>query len=311
MNYYPFHLGDYAAHTGHLEPMEDLAYRRLLDQYYLREGSLPADVQVTAKLVRMRSMAADVESVLNEFFTLTELGWSHSRCDLEIEKMQDKQAKARASGVASANARKAYVERARQAKPTDVEEKSTDVERSLVESLTDVQLPTPTPTPTPTPIEEKRESACALRSAPTPETPVLEKQADPAKPAKPQATAKPDDVDDQTWADWLALRKAKRAPVSATVIDGARAEAGKAGLSLEAFLRVWCTRGSQGLMAEWLKPNERSGANRIQSFAQQDAAEKRARWEAMTGRKWPSADDVPEFIEAGKPTQKTVQRIAA
>jgi len=149
------------------------------------------------------------------------------------------------------------------------------------------------------------------RSAPTTETPVLEKQADPAKPAKPQATAKPDDVDDQTWADWLALRKAKRAPVSATVIDGARAEAGKAGLSLEAFLRVWCTRGSQGLMADWLKPDERSGANRIQSFAQQDAAEKRARWEAMTARKWPSADDVPEFIEAEKPTQKTVQRIAA
>ena len=37
MNYYPFHLGDYAARTAHLEPMEDLAYRRLLDLYYLGE----------------------------------------------------------------------------------------------------------------------------------------------------------------------------------------------------------------------------------------------------------------------------------
>jgi hypothetical protein len=64
-------------------------------------------------------------------------------------------------------------------------------------------------------------------------------------------------VDPQTWADWLALRKAKRAPVTATVVDGAKAEAGKAGLSLDAFLRVWCSRGSQGLQAEWLKPNER------------------------------------------------------
>ena len=50
MNYFPFHVGDYSAHTGHLEPMEDLAYRRLLDQYYLREGPLPADIQATAKL---------------------------------------------------------------------------------------------------------------------------------------------------------------------------------------------------------------------------------------------------------------------
>jgi len=61
MNYYPFHVGDYASHTAHLEPMEDLAYRRLLDLYYLRETPLPADIQSTAKLVRMRSCAADVE----------------------------------------------------------------------------------------------------------------------------------------------------------------------------------------------------------------------------------------------------------
>ncbi len=146
MNYYPFHLGDYAAHTGHLEPMEDLAYRRLLDVYYMREGALPADIQVTAKLVRLRSCAADVESVLNEFFVLTEDGWRHQRCEREIEKMQDKQAKARASAQASVNSRRAKAERT-------LDESPTDVERSLVVSQTDVELPTPTPTPTPVLIE--------------------------------------------------------------------------------------------------------------------------------------------------------------
>jgi hypothetical protein len=30
LNFYDFHIGDYASRTGHLEPMEDLAYRRLL-----------------------------------------------------------------------------------------------------------------------------------------------------------------------------------------------------------------------------------------------------------------------------------------
>lgn len=88
MNYFPFHLGDYAAHTGHLEPMEDLAYRRLLDQYYIREGALPTDIQTTAKLVRMRSMAADVESVLREFFVPTEAGWRHERCEHEIARLK-------------------------------------------------------------------------------------------------------------------------------------------------------------------------------------------------------------------------------
>lgn len=69
--------------------------------------------------------------------------------------------------------------------------------------------------------------------------------------------SKPEGVTDRTWADWLSLRKAKRAPVTETVLEGAEAEARKAGLTLEQFLRVWCIRGSQGLQADWLKPNER------------------------------------------------------
>jgi hypothetical protein len=69
--------------------------------------------------------------------------------------------------------------------------------------------------------------------------------------------APPADVDPQVWSDWVAHRKAKRAPVSQTVLDGAVSEAQKAGMTLEAFLRVWCTRGSQGMVAAWLKPEER------------------------------------------------------
>jgi len=70
--------------------------------------------------------------------------------------------------------------------------------------------------------------------------------------------ARPDDVEPQTWGDWLVLRRAKKAPVSETVISGARAEAAKAGMPLDAFLRVWCTRGSQGLQADWLSQHERT-----------------------------------------------------
>lgn len=69
----------------------------------------------------------------------------------------------------------------------------------------------------------------------------------------------PEDVATQVWSDWLELRRKKRAPVTTTVLDGARSEAGKAGLTFEAFLRVWCRRGTQGLEADWLRPNERAG----------------------------------------------------
>ena len=71
--------------------------------------------------------------------------------------------------------------------------------------------------------------------------------------------SKPDGVSDRTWADWLALRKAKRAPVTETVVAEAAREAAKAGMPLERFLAVWCARGSQGLQADWLKPSERAG----------------------------------------------------
>ena len=69
----------------------------------------------------------------------------------------------------------------------------------------------------------------------------------------------PDGVDPQTWTDWLALRKAKRAPVTETVLRDARRESEKAGVTLTRFLEIWCARGSQGLQADWLKPNERAG----------------------------------------------------
>jgi len=71
----------------------------------------------------------------------------------------------------------------------------------------------------------------------------------------------PEDVAEQVWNDWLALRKAKKAPVTETVLEGARKEAGKASMTLEAFLRIWCRRGSQGLEASWLKSTERQAAD--------------------------------------------------
>lgn len=77
-------------------------------------------------------------------------------------------------------------------------------------------------------------------------------------PAKRAPTVeRPEDVAEQTWADWLALRKAKKAPVTDTVLAQAKREAAKAGMPLESFLQVWCARGSQGLQADWLKPHER------------------------------------------------------
>jgi hypothetical protein len=68
----------------------------------------------------------------------------------------------------------------------------------------------------------------------------------------------PPDVDQQIWDDWKQLRKAKKAPVTETVVKGARKEAAKANMAFSDFLSVWCARGSQGLQADWLKPDEKN-----------------------------------------------------
>lgn len=83
----------------------------------------------------------------------------------------------------------------------------------------------------------------------------------------------PPDVEPQVWSDWLSLRKDKRAKVTYTVIQGARDEARKAGMSFEDFLRVWCRRGSQGLEADWLKPHERGSPSRQPTSAQMAMAQ--------------------------------------
>ena len=91
----------------------------------------------------------------------------------------------------------------------------------------------------------------------------------PAKRATPTPDIpRPDDIAEQTWADWLKLRKAKRAPVTQTVLNEARVESEKAGMPLEEFLRIWCRRGSQGLEAAWLKPDERKQSSPRQSDAE-------------------------------------------
>jgi hypothetical protein len=80
----------------------------------------------------------------------------------------------------------------------------------------------------------------------------------PPKGAK-TAAVKPDDVTGQTWSDWVAHRKAKRATVTETVVRGMRKEADKAGITLDEAMRYSCTMGWQGFQADWLKTKGRMG----------------------------------------------------
>ena len=101
MHYYQFNISDYKSHTEHLEPLEDLAYRRMLDWCYLHEKPLPKNKDEIARMIRMRTHSDCIAVVLREFFTKTSDGeYIHKRVFLEIEKANAKSTKARKSAKA-------------------------------------------------------------------------------------------------------------------------------------------------------------------------------------------------------------------
>lgn len=102
----------------------------------------------------------------------------------------------------------------------------------------------------------------------------------------------PEGVDAGTWADWLLLRKAKRAPVTTTVLAGIRREAALAGITLEEALQICCLRGWVGLKADWLasvpvgvSAGRESVAGRAARLARE--GDERERRQMQTAGSWP------------------------
>ena len=107
MHYYQFNIGDYMSHTRNLSLLEDLAYRRLLDEYYLHEQALNSGLTSVARQIGMREHEDVVQYVLESFFMLKEdgSGWTNARCDREIQQFRERLSNASKAGRASAERR--------------------------------------------------------------------------------------------------------------------------------------------------------------------------------------------------------------
>lgn len=103
MHYYQFNIADYANSTQHLEPMEDLAYRRMLDLYYAKEKPLPLDVNEIARLIRMRTHTECIAVVLQDFFIESKNGYVNLTADDALKQIYKKSDKARAAANARWN----------------------------------------------------------------------------------------------------------------------------------------------------------------------------------------------------------------
>ena len=128
MHYFQFNIGDYASHTSRLTLIEDLAYRRMLDLYYLNEQPLNGCITDVARELGLSDHISEVTYVLSKFFTETKTGFSQKRIDLEIKKYKSNAKNKSLAGKASAKARAAKAC-----------SKVTGVEQVLNKSPTDVQ----------------------------------------------------------------------------------------------------------------------------------------------------------------------------
>ncbi|HXA48561.1 MAG TPA: hypothetical protein VNW52_13080 [Burkholderiaceae bacterium] len=75
------------------------------------------------------------------------------------------------------------------------------------------------------------------------------------------------DIDLQLASDFKAMRQKLRAPITKTAIDGMRREAAKAGLSLEAAIRICCERGWRGFKAEWEQGDDGNLSSQLSRYA--------------------------------------------
>jgi len=94
MHYYRFNIGDYKSHTSHLDPLEDIAYRRMLDYCYLNEIGLPENIEEIGRLISMRTHCECIANVLREFFYIENGVYKNKRVEIDLHDFKSKSEKA-------------------------------------------------------------------------------------------------------------------------------------------------------------------------------------------------------------------------
>lgn len=107
VNWYPHHIGDFARRTRGLSMIEDCAYRRLLEEYYLTEGPLANEERYDLAGARSVDERDAVDYVLQRFFTLTPEGtWRQEHAEGVIADYQRGKKQASEGGKKSGQKRR-------------------------------------------------------------------------------------------------------------------------------------------------------------------------------------------------------------
>jgi uncharacterized protein YdaU (DUF1376 family) len=107
MHFYQFNVGDYARDTVGISLIEDIAYRRLIDNYHLNERPMSGCSTHVARVIGMKEYAEEVGYVLGRFFKQNDAGdWVHKRIEKNLANYKATKKEKIKAGKASGKARR-------------------------------------------------------------------------------------------------------------------------------------------------------------------------------------------------------------
>lgn len=260
MYYYQRHINDYRAHAAHLSLLEHGILAWLTDTYYMTEQPLPSDEKKLHRLAMVKTKAEKqaLKNVLEEFFVYTESGWVNPAFDEEITVYQNKLL------AQSENGKKGG--RPKNSSESQAEEITSETQQKPNQNPSESQKK---PNHKPITINHKPNIKTSITQSADADAVVCagvelnEHQAEEIpsetqqKPKKAKADAwkallAENGIVGQLADDYIAIRLAKNAPLTATAMEGLKREAAKAGMTLEQAITYSTEQGWQGFKAEWL-----------------------------------------------------------
>ena len=140
MHYYQKNIADYRKDTMGLDHRQHGTYTLLIDLYYMDESPLSLDLEKIYFQINARSEEekASVQLVLKNFFDKTEGGYSHRRCEVELQFYRSKLEASSKGGKKSAALKK--LKQASESEG-DLESTSSALEITTKQPTTNIQEP--------------------------------------------------------------------------------------------------------------------------------------------------------------------------
>ena len=217
MHYYTHNIGEFATQTRFLSPEEIGIYVILKDEYFSSGMRLACDRIAN---VMPPQCEASLKRVLQRFFREEGGFYVNDSFEEELNSYKGKGEKNRE------NAKKRW-----ERKRAECESNANRCESQEIANVSD-----------------------ANRCLTNKQEPITNNQVI-KKTKQKKVVEKPEEVTEQVWEDFCALRKEKKAPLTKTALDLIKAEAEKAGIGLNEALSMSCSRGWQSFKAEWAQGN--------------------------------------------------------